>query len=216
MSDSVAVFLDRDGVLNELVRDPLSGAPESPLKVDDVSLVEGAGAALAALQRAGFVLVCVSNQPAAAKGTVSLEQLHGVHARVLELLARQGVRLAASRLCPHHPAGIVPELSGPCTCRKPAPGMLLDIAGAWRLDLHVAWMVGDTDADIGAGRAAGCKTVLIDYPGSAHKRNGQTQPDVHAPNLASAVEQILGALATGVGDSYIDKTLTGHPKKAAK
>jgi D-glycero-D-manno-heptose 1,7-bisphosphate phosphatase len=216
VSDPLTVFLDRDGVLNELVHDPARGAPESPLQVEDVRLVEGAGAALASLQRAGFLLICVSNQPAAAKGTVSLERLHAVHARVLELLAPHGVRLAASRLCPHHPLGVVPELSGPCACRKPAPGMLLDAAGALKVDLHSAWMVGDTDTDIQAGSAAGCRTLLVDYPGSAHKRNGQTRPDRRAPNLAAAVEQILGAVAAGVRDSCTDKTLAERSKKAAK
>jgi histidinol-phosphate phosphatase family protein len=217
VSRSPAVFLDRDGVLNELVPDPLSGMPESPLRVEDVRLVAGAGAALAGLQRAGCVLVCISNQPAAAKGTVSLQQLREVHARVLELLARQGVYLAASRLCPHHPAGTVPELSGPCDCRKPAPGMLLDVAGALRLALDSAWMVGDTDADIVAGRTAGCTTVLIDYPGSAHKRGGQVQPDMHAPNLLAAVEQILRALTARESETVtFDKALARRAKKAAK
>jgi D-glycero-D-manno-heptose 1,7-bisphosphate phosphatase len=191
VSGAAAVFLDRDGVLNELVRDPVSGAPESPLAVYDVCLVDGVGAALARLQRAGFILVCASNQPAAAKGTVSLGQLRAVHARVLELLAREGVHLAASRLCLHHPAGAVPELSGPCSCRKPAPGMLLDAALTLGLDLRAAWMVGDTDADVGAGRAAGVRTVLIDYPGSAHKRKGSSQADIRAPNITLAVARML-------------------------
>jgi D-glycero-D-manno-heptose 1,7-bisphosphate phosphatase len=217
VSCTAAVFLDRDGVLNELVRDPAAGAPESPLRVEDVRLVAGAGAALAALQRAGCTLVCVSNQPAAAKGTVSVEQLHAVHARVLELLAGQGVKLAASRLCLHHPAGAVAELSGPCACRKPAPGMLLDLAGALRLALDTAWMVGDTDADVGAGKAAGCATVLIDYPGSAHKRGGQARPDIHAPSLAAAVEQILGALSLRESETVTcERALARHSKRAAK
>jgi D-glycero-D-manno-heptose 1,7-bisphosphate phosphatase len=210
-----AVFLDRDGVLNELVRDPVSGVPESPLRVADVRLVEGAAAALVALQRAGFILVCVSNQPAAAKGKVLIPQLYAVHARVLELLSQHGVRLAAWRLCLHHPAGAVPALSGACDCRKPAPGMLLDLAGALRLELHTAWMVGDTDADVGAGMAAGCRTALIDYPGSAHKRAGRAPADVRAPSFTAAVERILET-PRRVGDSCFDMAGAGSPKKAAK
>ena len=187
-----AAFLDRDGVLNELVPDPVSGAPESPLQVEDVRLLPGAAAAArAAGASAGIALVCVSNQPAAAKGKVSVEQLHAVHERVLELLAREGVRLDASRLCLHHPEGVVPELSGPCACRKPAPGMLLDAAAALGLDLGASWMVGDTDADVAAGRAAGCRTVLIEYPGSAHKRAGRASPDCVAVDLADGVAQLL-------------------------
>jgi histidinol-phosphate phosphatase family protein len=185
-----AAFLDRDGVLNELVADPASGAGESPLRVEDVRLVPGAAAAAACLARAGYALVCVSNQPAAAKGSVSVAQLLAVHERVIELLAREGVTLEASRLCLHHTGGVVPELSEPCACRKPAPGMLLDAAAALDLDLGSSWMVGDTDADIAAGSAAGCRTLLIRHPGSVHKRLQVVSPDAIADSLAGAVRRI--------------------------
>ncbi len=118
--------------------------------------------------------MCVSNQPAAAKGVVTVEQLLAVHRRVVELLALQGAALAGCRLCLHHPEGVVPELSGPCACRKPAPGMLLDAARALGIELGISWMVGDTDADVQAGRAAGCGTLLIEYAGSAHKRSSRS------------------------------------------
>jgi D-glycero-D-manno-heptose 1,7-bisphosphate phosphatase len=166
-----AVFLDRDGVLDELVPDPVSGFGESPLRVQDVRLVEGAAAAAAELAQAGFLLVCASNQPAAAKRRVSVDRLLAVHARVLELLAQEGVSLAGSRLCLHHPDGVVAGLAGRCRCRKPAPGMLLELACELGIDLPGSWMVGDTDADVEAGRAAGCRTVLIEHPASAHKRS---------------------------------------------
>jgi D-glycero-D-manno-heptose 1,7-bisphosphate phosphatase len=190
VSGRPAFFLDRDGVLNELVLDPISGAPESPLTVRDVRLITGAAAAARELARTGFTLVCVSNQPAAAKGVVSVERLYAVHKRVIELLAQEGVRLAASRLCLHHPESVVPALSGPCSCRKPAPGMLLNAAGAIGIDLSASWMVGDTDADIAAGKAAGCKTVLIEHSDSAHKRSGETSADLIATDLASAVTRV--------------------------
>lgn len=191
VSGSAAVFLDRDGVLNELVPDPPSGAWESPLKVQDVRLLPGAAEAARGLAGAGFALVCVSNQPAAAKGKVTVERLGAVHAQVIELLAQAGVRLQASRLCLHHPDGVVPELSGPCACRKPAPGMLLDVARALELDLGACWMVGDTDADVAAGKAAGCRTVLIEHPSSIRKRSGQTNADLAASDLAHGVAQLL-------------------------
>jgi D-glycero-D-manno-heptose 1,7-bisphosphate phosphatase len=203
VSGACAVFLDRDGVLNELVYDAAARACESPLKVEDVRLVAGVGAALGRLQRAGAVLVCVSNQPAAAKGSVSTRQLAAVHARVLELLAREGIHLAASRLCLHHPDGIVPELAGRCACRKPAPGMLLELAAALQIDLGASWMVGDTDADVGAGRAAGTRTLLIDYPGSAHKRHSQIRPDLNATALPEGVAKIIDACT--VGDSNAER-----------
>ena len=186
MSGRPAVFLDRDGVLNELVADPACGAPESPLRPEDVRLIGGAARAAARLQRAGFVLVCVSNQPAAAKGLISVAQLLAVHERVLELLAREDVTLAGSRLCLHHELGVVPELSGACGCRKPAPGMLLEAAAALGIDLSASWMVGDTDSDVLAGRAAGCGTVLLAHPPSAHKRSRPVTPDLAGTDLAGA------------------------------
>jgi D-glycero-D-manno-heptose 1,7-bisphosphate phosphatase len=191
VSGRPAAFLDRDGTLNEFVPDPVSGLPESPLRVADVRLIEGAAAAARQLAQAGFALVCVSNQPAAAKGKVSLERLLAVHERVLELLREEGVQLDAFRLCLHHPQGVVPELSGPCACRKPAPGMLLDAAEELGLDLASSWMLGDTDSDVVAGHAAGCRTVLIEHPGSAHKRVSEESPDVVASSLADGVAQLL-------------------------
>lgn len=186
-----AAFLDRDGVLNQLVADRVDGTLESPLRIEDVRLIPGAAAAAVRLAEQGYALVCVSNQPAAAKGAASVEQLLAVHARVTGLLASEGVTLTASRLCLHHEQGVIPELSGPCACRKPAPGMLLDAAATLGLDLAGSWMVGDTDADIEAGKAAGCRTLLILNPASAHKRLGVVDPDMVADSLADGVQKII-------------------------
>jgi histidinol-phosphate phosphatase family protein len=114
-----------------------------------------------------------------------------VHERVIELLAAEGARLDDFRLCLHHPDGVVAELSGPCDCRKPAPGMLRDSAAELGIDLGRSWMVGDTDADVQAGRTAGCATILVQQPESAHKRTGQSAPDAVMPDLATAAALIL-------------------------
>ena len=106
-----------------------------------------------------------------------LAELHAMQARVLELLAAEGASFDDFRICLHHPEGVVPELTGPCDCRKPAPGMLLDAARELDIDLERSWMIGDTDSDVLAGRAAGCRTVLIEQPHSAHKRTAQPHPD---------------------------------------
>jgi D-glycero-D-manno-heptose 1,7-bisphosphate phosphatase len=192
VSGAPAAFLDRDGVLNELVPDPASGARESPLRIEDVRLIDGAAEAVRELSGAGFTTVCVSNQPAAAKDKVTVERLCAIHARVIELLALAGAHLQTSRLCLHHPEGVVPELSGPCDCRKPAPGMLLDAASSLGLDLGASWMIGDTDTDVAAGAAAGCRTVLIEHPGTCHKRSGEAIADVVALDLSDAVVRLLG------------------------
>jgi histidinol-phosphate phosphatase family protein len=178
--------------LNEAVPDPASGKPESPLRVEDIQLIATAADGARRLAQAGYVLVCVSNQPAAAKGKVSMEELLAVHARVLALLAEEGVQIEASRLCFHHPDGVVEGLTGECDCRKPAPGMLVEAARCMSLDVGASWMVGDTDTDIEAGQAAGAHTALIEYPGSAHKREGKVRPTLRAPDLANAAGKILG------------------------
>jgi D-glycero-D-manno-heptose 1,7-bisphosphate phosphatase len=190
-----AAFLDRDGTLNEAVLDPASGQPESPLRVGDVRLLAHAAAAAISLVDAGYALVCVSNQPAAAKGKVTVAELLAIHERVIGLLADQGAHVEASLLCLHHPDGVVAELSGPCRCRKPAPGMLLDAAATLELDLQRSWMLGDTDADVAAGRAAGCRTALIEYLPSAHKRSGESSPDLCAADLGDAAAKLLASRA---------------------
>ena len=189
---TAAVFVDRDGVINELVPDPGTGHAESPLHVADVRLIPGAAEGLRLLAGAGWTVVGVSNQPSAAKGYVSLDEVLAVQAHVLSLLAAEGVRFDDFRLCLHHPAGSVPELTVVCECRKPAPGMLLDAARDLDIDLGASWMVGDTDGDIQAGQAAGCRTVLVEHRGSAHKRTAQLQPDGVVTDLTAAAGIILG------------------------
>lgn len=186
MSGARAVFVDRDGTINELVPHPQTGLPEAPLAPEDVRLIPGAAAALRDLAAAGWRLVGVTNQPSAAKGIVSCAQQADVQARVIELLRAEGVRFDDFRICPHHPEGVVPELTGDCDCRKPAPGMLLDAARRLDIDLARSWMIGDTDGDVLAGRAAGCRTVLLTHAPSAHKREGTAGPDAVAPNLEAA------------------------------
>jgi D-glycero-D-manno-heptose 1,7-bisphosphate phosphatase len=186
-----AVFFDRDGIVNELVPDPRSGLPESPLRVDDVRLVPGAADGLRRLREAGFALVGVSNQPSAAKGTISLDELERIQARVLELLEVERVVPDGFYICFHHPYGSVPGLSGVCDCRKPAPGLLIRAGAELEIELTQSWLVGDTDADIEAGRAAGCRTILVDHPGSAHKRGGVVSPDARVSDLRAAVNEIV-------------------------
>ena len=151
--------------------------------------------ALSRLRNAGYLLVAVSNQPAAAKGVVTIERLREVQERVLDLLRREGVVPDAIQCCFHHPEATVPELRQTCRCRKPAPGMLLDAAADLEVNLRASWMVGDTDGDIAAGAAAGCRTVLIAAPGSGHKRSGTAHADVYAPDITAGVDAILATIA---------------------
>jgi D-glycero-D-manno-heptose 1,7-bisphosphate phosphatase len=191
-----AAFLDRDGVLNEPVLDPVDGRPESPLRPGDVVLAEGALEGARALRDAGYALVVVTNQPAAAKGKASVADIEAVNERVRQLLADGGVQIDGWRTCLHHPDAVVAQLRAPCDCRKPAPGMLTDMAHELGLDLQASWMFGDSDIDVVAGRRAGCRTVLVEHPLTAHRRSGDAEPQARLRNLAGA-----GALVADRGSN---------------
>ena len=107
----------------------------------------------------------VTNQPVIARGEVSIDKLQTIHNKMETLLGKEGAFVDAIYYCPHHPhkgyAGEIPELKIDCNCRKPKAGMLLQAAQELHIDLSQSWMVGDSENDIMAGKAAGCKTALI-------------------------------------------------------
>jgi D-glycero-D-manno-heptose 1,7-bisphosphate phosphatase len=189
-----AVFLDRDGVINEPVMDPQDGRPEAPLRAADVALAPGAVAGLTALAQTGLPLIVVSNQPAAAKGKVDDADLEAVHARVVELLAAAGVAIADWRYCFDHPNAL-DVARRDCACRKPRPGMLEAAASDHGLDLTASWIIGDTDADVGAGRAVGAATILVEHPKTAHRRSPDLVADVVVGDLAAAAAWVVDAAA---------------------
>lgn len=150
-----AVFIDRDGTLNDMVYDETHGTFDSPRRAEQVRLRPGAAEFLRGVRAAGFLAVVVTNQPGLAKRTLTQADLDAVHARLAELLAAAGAGWDALYVCPHHPGVSV------CECRKPKPGMLLQASREHGIDLAASWMVGDGLVDIGAGRAAGCRSILI-------------------------------------------------------
>jgi D-glycero-D-manno-heptose 1,7-bisphosphate phosphatase len=169
-----AVFLDRDGVLNRaLVRD---GVPHPPYDLTEFELLPGVPEALARLSAAGFALVVVTNQPDVARGTQTRARVDEINDRV-----RAGLPVLDVLTCFHDDAD-------GCACRKPKPGLLLEAAGRWHLDLAHGFMVGDRWSDVAAGQAAGCRTVLIETPYSKPER---CSPDFRAANLADGVSWIL-------------------------
>jgi histidinol-phosphate phosphatase family protein len=170
-------LLDRDGVINEPVWDPRSNKHESPYRPDDVRLVAGVAEAIREVQNIAIPVAVVSNQPAAAKQTHSLAALAAVDARIRELLLHEGVVIDAWHYCHHHPDGSHAELGIECECRKPKTGLLL--AALKALDVPVSptvLIVGDSDADIGAGHALGITTILVEHPDTGHRR-GLLEPD---------------------------------------
>ena len=152
-----AVFLDRDGTINEY-----RGFITSP---DQLELMDGAAEAIRAINNSGYLAIVVSNQPVVARGDCTFEELEQIHNKLETELGRAGAYLDAIYFCPHHPdkgfPGEIAELKIDCACRKPKPGMLLQAAKDFNIDLSRSYMVGDSTRDIQAGRAAGCKPVYV-------------------------------------------------------
>ncbi len=169
------VFLDRDGVLNRaIVR---AGLPYPPASVDEFELVPDAAEACAALKSAGFLLIVVTNQPDVARGTQKREMVELLN----QTLASQ-IPVDEIRVCYH-------DSRDGCQCRKPRPGLLLDAARDWQIDLGHSYMIGDRWKDIEAGASAGCATVFIDW-GYAEKQ--PDKPDSRVSSLAEGVDWVLG------------------------
>jgi D-glycero-D-manno-heptose 1,7-bisphosphate phosphatase len=183
-----AVFLDRDGVINRNVWNPVSGAYEAPLTADQFELCDGALAAMRQLRSASYELFLVSNQPNYAKGKASLETLDLIHARLTTALSDAEIQFAAFYYCLHHPEGVIAANSGRCECRKPSPHFLLKAKEDFCIDLKQSWMIGDRISDIECGKAAGAKTVFIcTYPFD------KVAADFQAHDLCEAVSLILEA-----------------------
>ena len=143
-----AVFLDRDGVLNEAR--VVDGRPHPPERLEDLRVLDGAREACRELAATGMVLIAVTNQPDIARGTADAGVVAAMNDHVREELG-----LDAVLMCPHDDAD-------DCACRKPRPGMLLQAAARWDLDLGRSVTVGDRWRDVEAGRAAGTRTVFVD------------------------------------------------------
>jgi len=169
-----AVFLDRDGVINRAeIHD---GVPRPPSRIEDFALFAGAVDAVHRLRGAGFAVVVVTNQPDVARGDQQREVVEAMNDVV-----RKAIEPDAIVVCYHD------EADG-CSCRKPAPGMLLDAARDLELDLAMSFMVGDRWRDIDAGRRAGCRTIFIDR---AYAEPRPSAPDAVVADLAEAATWIL-------------------------
>jgi D-glycero-D-manno-heptose 1,7-bisphosphate phosphatase len=169
-----AVFLDRDGVINRSCL--RGGKPYAPRGLEDFRLLPGAAQAVKSLKKGGFLVIVVTNQPDIGNGLVRRAVVEAMHAKL-----RAGVPVDDIWICPHR------QDEG-CDCRKPKPGMLLDAAAHWNIDLKNSYMVGDRDGDIVAGKAAGCYTLLINRHYSEPRR---AKPDRAVRSLPAGVRFIL-------------------------
>lgn len=179
-----AVFLDRDGTLNH---DPgyLGDARE-------FRFLPGAVEAVKRLKDAGYRVFVVSNQSGIARGFFGVDDLRRIHDRMAAGLRQKGVTLDGIYYCPHHP-------DAQCPCRKPSPGMVLDAAAHYEIDLKRSYFVGDRHSDIETGKNAGCGTILVltGAGGETHATlDADRFPDHIATDLSAAADWILSRVGT--------------------
>ena len=175
-----AVFLDRDGVINrEILR---NGHATAPFAVAEFEILPGVQDALDRLRGAGFLLIIVTNQPDVARGSVSRDAVEAIHSRLRQMLTVDDIRV-----CYHDDAD-------GCACRKPAPGMLYAAAVEHDVALAASYMVGDRWRDVGAGRSAGCTTILVH---SDRREPTAIEPNIRMGGLGDAAPWILAHAQRG-------------------
>ena len=182
-----AVFLDRDGTINEH-----KGFLKS---VDEFELIQGAAEGIRLLNQSPYLVIVATNQPVIARGECTFEELDNIHKKMETELGRKGAFLNDIFFCPHHPhkgyLGEVPELKIDCDCRKPKIGMLQRAADKYNIDLTQSWYVGDTTIDIQTGINAGMRTVLVKTGEAGKDGKYDVVPTSEKENLLEAVKFIL-------------------------
>ena len=158
---SWAVFLDRDGVLNELVFYKDQGRVGSPLSARQLRVTPHASETIKGLRKLGAKVVVVSNQPGVAKKQLSFKELVRMNEKIKSELKRGGTELDGEYYCLHHPNALIRKYKQVCDCRKPGPGLLKKAAQDMNINLVDSFFVGDSLIDVKAGKAAGVKTVLV-------------------------------------------------------
>jgi D-glycero-D-manno-heptose 1,7-bisphosphate phosphatase len=183
LSGRAAVFLDRDGVLNESFVGP-DGVPRPPAGLAEFTLVAGAAEACRRIGSLGLLRIVVSNQPDVARGSQRRDVVEAINEEL-----RRRVSVEDIRVCYH-------DDDDRCDCRKPKPGLILSAALELGIDLPASYMIGDRWRDVEAGRRAGCTTILID---SGQEQSLAVEPDVRVDSLASAVIWISNRVTREAG-----------------
>jgi D-glycero-D-manno-heptose 1,7-bisphosphate phosphatase len=169
-----AVFIDRDGVINANVE--RDGKAVAPTRLEDFRFLPGVAESISALKKAGFKIIVITNQPDLATGRTTRAIVDAMHRKILDELEIDDIKM-----CAHLDRDN-------CHCRKPKPGMLLDAAADWGIDLSSSYLVGDRWRDMEAGRAAGCTTLFVD---AGYEQEGPMQPDIIIRSLIEAAGAIL-------------------------
>lgn len=187
MNGKPAVFLDRDGVLNE--------DRGYVHRWEDFSFLPGAIDALRRLQQQGYLLVVITNQSAVARGLCSEADVLALHERMRAFLREQGIELTGIYYCPHHPQGSVSDYAIACSCRKPEPGMILRAAQEHGIDLSRSLVVGDKLSDLEAGRAAGIPSLYLVVPPGQDEDLSSLPGVQRVSGLSEVVERMSGSQA---------------------
>ncbi len=177
-----AVFLDRDGTINI--------EKEYLYQSADFEFIPGAPDAIHLLNQAGIMVIVVTNQSGVARGYYTEDDVLSLHRHIARELEQFGAHVDAWLYCPHHPDGRG-SYSLPCTCRKPLPGMLQEAADRYDIDLENSVMIGDKLADIEAGRAAGCSTILVRTGYGADEECHVAPHTIVCNDLLSAVRSLV-------------------------
>ena len=188
-----AVFLDRDGVINELVYHQDQGVIDSPFTVKQFRLLPGVGKAIKQFRDMGYKVIIISNQPGMAKEHMSRQTFAEICQKMRDELTGDGAFLDGEYYCFHHPEAKVAELKANCECRKPKPGLLLQAAQDMDINLSQSWMIGDGLTDVKAGKQAGCRTILLGRMKCelCHLMDEENaRPDTICSDLSEAAEKI--------------------------
>ena len=152
-----AVFIDRDGTINKT-----NGFITKP---EDFELIPGVAEAIKKINKSGFLAIVVTNQPVIARGDCTFEELALIHAKMETELGKEGAFIDGLYFCPHHTdkgfPGERPEYKCNCECRKPKPGLILQAAADFNIDISQSYMVGDGKNDVEAGKSAGCRESVL-------------------------------------------------------
>ena len=184
-----AVFLDRDGVINEVIYHKEMGIIDSPFTVEQFKLLPKVAEAINIFHDLGFRVIVVSNQPGMAKDHFSIDVFEKIREKMNTELKKDDAAVDAEYYCFHHPYATVKKYKKICNCRKPKPGMLQKAAEEHNIDLSKSWMIGDGITDIAAGQTAGCKTILIGRMKCdlcKIMEDEKVKPDYIKPNLYKA------------------------------
>ena len=182
-----AIFLDRDGTINEYVG--------FLRKTDEMKLIDGASEAIKTIYNSEYLCIVITNQPVIARGEVTISKLNDIHKRMETLLGHDGAYIDGLYYCPHHPDkgfdGEIKELKIECECRKPKIGMIMKAAKDFNIDLSESIMIGDSTLDIKMAENAGVKSVLVKTGQAGIDGKYEIKPDIIAKDLNEAVKIIL-------------------------